>query len=68
MPRITNLTAVLNIEQSVKLSGVKARHRDSGKVTASLIFQDKNAFLRFLPTLYLSPVEGQRIEVILADL
>ena len=55
------------MEQGVQLSGVKARHRDSGKVTASLIFQDKNAFLRFLPTLYLSP-EGQRSEVILADL
>ena len=56
------------MEQGVQLSGVKARHRDNGKVTASLIIQDKNAFLRFLPTLYLSPVEGQRIEVILADL
>ena len=56
------------MEQGVQLSGVKARHRDNGKVTASLTIQDKNAFLRFLPTLYLSPVEGQRIEVILADL
>ena len=56
------------MEQGVQLSGVKARHRDNGKVTASLMIQDKSAFLRFLPTLYLSPVEAQRSEVILADM
>ena len=67
MPRKTNLT-VLNMEQGVQLSGVKARHRDNGKVTASLIIQDKSTLLRFLPTLYLSPAEGQRSEVILTDL
>ena len=35
MPRKTNLT-VLNMELGVQLAGVKARHRDNGKVTASL--------------------------------
>ena len=67
MPRKTNLT-VLNIEQGVQLSGVKASHRDNGKVTASLIILDKSNLLRFLPTLYLSPAEGQHSEVILTDL
>ena len=41
MPRKTNLT-VLNMELGVQLSGVKARHRDNGKVTASLIILDKS--------------------------
>ena len=41
MPRKTNLT-VLNMELGVQLSGVKARHRDKGKVTASLIILDKS--------------------------
>ena len=41
MPRKTNLT-VLNMELGVQLSGVRARHRDNGKVTASLIILDKS--------------------------
>ena len=55
------------MELGVQLSGVKARPRDNGKVTASLIILDKSTLLRFPPTLYLSLSEGQHSEVILTD-
>ena len=55
------------MEQGVQISGVKARHRDNGKVTTSLIILDKSTLLRFPLTLYLSLSEGQHSEVILTD-